>query len=78
MPERHDVPERRNGAGSTRAGLIGTALVALLGGAWFVWSHFVLATAAGDAVGEAIGVVFGLLMLGSIIGAVATSRRRSG
>jgi len=46
-----------------------------LGLGWFMLSHVVLDTAAGDAVVEALGVVLALLVVASVIGAVRGSLR---
>jgi hypothetical protein len=57
----------------TRKLLVGGSLAAALGLGWFMLSHVVKDTAAGDAVVEAFGVVLGLLVVASVIGAVRAS-----
>ena len=39
--------------------VLGAVVLALLGAGWFVLSHFVMDTAASDAIGEALGVMLG-------------------
>jgi hypothetical protein len=63
---------------STRTAIVGGVIVLALAVGWFVLSHFVMNTGAGDAVGEALGVAFALLVVASIFGAVGASRRNQG
>ena len=58
----------------TRSLVVGGVVIGLLGAGWFVLSHFVMDTAAPDAVGEALGVMLGVLVLASVVGAFASSR----
>lgn len=51
-----------------------TALLVIAIG-WFVLSWRVMHTPAGDAAGEALGVIFGLLILVSVIGALRRNPR---
>lgn len=53
--------------------VVGAVTLAILGAGWFVLSHFVMDTAAPDAIGESLGVMLGLLVLTSVIGAIASS-----
>lgn len=61
--------------GGTRTAVIGAAVIGALGVGWFGLSHFVMHTASANAVGESVGVVLALLMVGSFVGAVLSSRR---
>jgi hypothetical protein len=54
----------------------GAVTVAALAVGWFLLSHFVMHTAAADAVGEALGAALGLLVAVSVVGAIVTARRR--
>ena len=53
--------------------VVGGVVLGLLGAGWFVLSHFVMETAAADAVGEALGVMLGVLVLVSVVGTFASS-----
>ena len=53
----------------TRCLVVGGVVIGLLGAGWFVLSHFVMDTAAPDAIGEALGVMLGVLVLVSVVGA---------
>jgi len=53
--------------------VLGAVVLALLGAGWFVLSHFVMDTAASDAIGEALGVMLGVLVLISVVGSIASS-----
>jgi hypothetical protein len=57
-----------------RVAVLGGSVIAALGVGWFVMSHFVMKTATSDALGEAVGVIFALLVVASVIGAVASAR----
>ena len=63
---------------ASSAPVVGAVLIALLGGGWFTLSRVVMDTAVSDAIAEAVGVVLALLVVASIIGAVASSRGRGG
>lgn len=52
----------------------GAAIIVLIGAGWFVLSRYVMETATLDAIGEALGVMLGLLVLVSIVGAIASTR----
>ncbi|HLT12339.1 MAG TPA: hypothetical protein VK028_16285 [Micromonosporaceae bacterium] len=52
----------------------GTVIILLSGTGWFALSRYVMETATVDALGEALGVMLGLLVLVSIVGAIASSR----
>lgn len=52
----------------------GATGVIALGVGWFFLSWAVIDTPAADAAGEAIGVVFALLIVASVIGAIRSRR----
>jgi hypothetical protein len=54
---------------------LGAAVIGGVG--WFLLGWLVVHEPAGDAAGEGLGVAFGVLIVASVIGAVA-SRRSSG
>jgi hypothetical protein len=62
---------------SNRAALLGGAVIVGLGAGWFVLSHSVMHTSAGDAAGEALGVMLALLVVVSVVGAVRSGRPRN-
>ena len=51
-------------------------MIAVLGAGWYLLSHFVMHTPAGDALEETLGVVLALLVVASIAGALASPRNR--
>lgn len=55
--------------------VVGITVLALVGLGWFLLSWQVMHTAAGDAGGEAFGVVFALLIIVSVVGAIRSARR---
>jgi hypothetical protein len=61
-------------SGGSRGAIIGTGIVVVLAGGWFVMSSVVMRTSVIDALGQAIGVAFGLLMVVSVVGAIVTKR----
>jgi hypothetical protein len=68
---------RGNGSGAATL-VVGGVVVALLGAGWFILSHVVMHTPTPDAAAEALGVILGLLIVASVLGAVVSSRGRSG
>jgi hypothetical protein len=61
-------------AGSSRGAIIGTGVVVVLAGGWFIMSSVVFETSLIDALGQSIGVAFGLLMVLSVVGAIVSKR----
>jgi len=64
----------RTTAREKRVLALGVAVLALIGTGWFLMSWRIMHTPVGDAGGEALGVVFGLLIVVSVVGAI---RRRN-
>lgn len=58
----------------TRTLVLGVALFALVAAGWFLLSWRVMHTSPGNAGGEALGVVFALLIVVSVVGAVRGGR----
>lgn len=73
-----DQPEPP-GAGTGMVKLVvGGVIVTLLGAGWFILSHFVMNTSSSDAAAEALGVVLALMIVASVMGAVASGRGKPG
>ena len=68
------LTSQKEGRQSARFVVLGGVVVVLLTVGWFALSHVVMRTPVSDAVGEALGVGFALLIIGSILGAIRTSR----
>jgi len=58
----------------SRGAIIGTGIVVILAGGWFVMSTVVMQDSLIDALGQAIGVAFGLLIFLSVVGAIVSKR----
>jgi hypothetical protein len=58
----------------SRGAIIGTGIVVILAGGWFVMSTVVMQDSVIDALGQAIGVAFGLLIFLSVVGAIVSKR----
>ncbi len=60
----------------TRVAAIGGAVILALMAGWFSMSYLIMHNSAADAFGECLGVGLGLLVVGSVIGAVRASHDR--
>jgi hypothetical protein len=60
---------------STRIATIGAVVVLVLAVAWFLMSFLAMGTPPVDAAGEALGVLLGFGIVGSVVGAVLSSRK---
>jgi hypothetical protein len=58
--------------------VVGGAIIGVLGAGWYLLSHFVMKTSAGDAFGESLGVMLALLVVASIAGAIGSGRGKPG
>ena len=58
----------------SRGAIIGTGIVVILAGGWFVMSTVVMQDSLTDALGQAIGVALGLLIFVSVVGAIVSKR----
>lgn len=70
-----DEPDR---PAEKRTALVGAGVIGGLSLGWFALSHWMMGTSAADAVGEALGVALALLVVASVVGAVWSSRGRTG
>ena len=67
-----DEPQRAQRG--SKIATVGGIVVVAGGLGWFVLSHVVMGTPAGDAAGEALGVMLGLLVVTSVLGAIIGNR----